>query len=71
MTGYFDRDFQLAHDIASEKKMELWRRFEVEGRPGSFLDCLKLNQTYAENLHHERNDSYRRPNQNYSADKAG
>jgi hypothetical protein len=49
MTGYFDRDFQLAHDIASEKKMELWRRFEAEGRPGSFLDCLKLNQTYAEN----------------------
>ena len=50
MTGYFQRGFQLAHDIASEKKMELWRRFEAEGRPGSFMDYLKLNQTHKENL---------------------
>ena len=50
MTGYFQRGFSLAHDVASEKKMELWRRFEAEGRPGSFQDYLKLNQTYEENL---------------------
>jgi hypothetical protein len=49
MTGYFQRGFHLAHDVAREKKMELWRRFEAAGQPGSFVDYLKLNQTYEEN----------------------
>jgi hypothetical protein len=41
MTGYYQRGFRLAHDIEREKKMELWNRFEAEGRPCSFLDYLQ------------------------------
>jgi len=44
MTGYFDRGFRLAHDIESDRKLELWRRFEAEGRiGGDFREYLKLN----------------------------
>jgi hypothetical protein len=51
MTRYHDRGFRLAHDVAREKKMELWHRFETEGRPGwDFREYLKLNQIYEENL---------------------
>lgn len=42
MTGYFERGFRLAHDIESDKKLELWKRFESEGRRGGdFREYLK------------------------------
>ena len=44
MTGYFDRGFRLAHDIERRKEMELWDRFQAEGRLGQdFRKYLKLN----------------------------
>jgi hypothetical protein len=48
----FQRGFHMAHDVAREKKMELWRRFEAEGRlGGDFRVYLKQNYkpTTAEN----------------------
>ena len=44
MTGYFQRGLRLAHDVAREKKMDLWRRFEAEGRLGQAAFRIYLRQ---------------------------
>ena len=41
MTPYFQRGFQLAHDVVRVKKMELWYEFERKRPPGKFLEFLQ------------------------------
>jgi hypothetical protein len=41
MTPYLKRGFRLAHDELRDRKFELWKRFETERPPGTFLEYLQ------------------------------